>query len=125
LKVVLCPNAAKTGSIVFVTLEGLAPSSPGKRISINGEIQAAKLVSKVQPVYPVEAKQDRIQGIVRFAVIVGKDGAVKNVTLVSGDPLLAEAAKAAVEQWAYRPTLLNGDPIEVVTQVDINFTLAP
>ena len=82
-------------------------------------------MNKVPPIYPVEAKQNHIQGVVRFTVIIGKDGVVKSVTLVSGDPLLAEAAKAAVEKWVYRPTLLNGDPVEVVTQVDVNFTLLP
>jgi TonB family protein len=125
LKLALYPNAAKTGSIIFITLEGPASSNTGKRIRVNGKLQAAKVVRQVAPVYPVEAKQNRIQGIVRFAVIIGKDGAVKNVALLSGDALLAEAAKAAVEQWVYRPTLLNGEPIEVATEVDVNFTLAP
>ena len=125
LKLALYPNATKSGSIVFITLEGATPSSPGKRIRVGGNAQAANIVNKVPPIYPVEAKQNHIQGVVRFTVIIGKDGVVKSVTLVSGDPLLAEAAKAAVEKWVYRPTLLNGDPVEVVTQVDVNFTLLP
>ena len=54
---------------------------------------------------------------------IGKDGRVQNMTLVSGDPVLAQAAKDAVQQWVYRPTLLNGNPVEVVTTVDVNFTL--
>ena len=125
LKLALYPNAAKTGSIVFITLEGASPSESPKRIRVGGNVQAENIVHKVQPVYPVEAKQNHIQGDVRFTVIIGKDGVVKNVTLVSGDPLLAEAAKKAVEQWVYKPTLLNGDPVEVVTQVDVIFRLAP
>ena len=124
LKLGVAPNFAKTGSIVFISLEGALPSEPAKRIRVGGNVQQTNLVHKVQPIYPVEAKQNGIQGVVRFTVTIGKDGAVKNLTLVSGDPLLAEAAKTAVAQWVYKPTLLNGDPVEVVTQVDINFTLA-
>jgi protein TonB len=62
--------------------------------------------------------------VVRFTVTIGKDGRVQNMTLVSGDPVLAQAAKDAVQQWVYKPTLLNGDPVEVTTQVDVNFTLS-
>jgi TonB family protein len=124
LKLALYPNPARSGSIVIITLEGGVPNGPVKRIRVGGDVQSANIVHKVQPVYPVEAKQNHIQGVVRFTVIIGKDGMVKNVTLVSGDPLLADAAKTAVEQWVYKPTLLNGDPIEVVTTVDVNFTLA-
>jgi protein TonB len=64
-----------------------------------------------------------VQGQVRFTVLIGKDGHVQNVDLVSGEPVLADAAKEAVAQWFYKPTLLNGQPVEVITQVDVNFTL--
>jgi len=87
-------------------------------------VEQANLVQKVQPIYPPEAKANRIQGSVRFTVVIGKDGRVQNLTLVSGDPVLAQAAKDAVQQWVYKPTLLNGDPVEVMTQVDVNFTLS-
>jgi protein TonB len=87
-------------------------------------VESANLVQKVTPVYPPEAKANRIQGVVRFTVVIGKDGRVQSVTLVSGDPVLAQAAKDAVQQWVYKPTLLNGDPVEVMTQVDVNFTLS-
>jgi periplasmic protein TonB len=78
----------------------------------------------VTPIYPPEAKANRVQGSVRFTVVIGKDGRVQSVTLVYGDPVLAQAAKEAVQQWVYKPTLLNGDPVEVMTQVDVNFTLS-
>jgi len=58
-------------------------------------------------------------------VIVGKDGTVHDVSLVSGHPLLVAPAKDAVKQWVYQPTLLNGEPVEVVTQVDVTFSLSP
>jgi protein TonB len=91
---------------------------------VGGNVEAANIVQKVTPIYPAEAKANRVQGSVRFTVIIGKDGRVQNLTLVSGDPVLAQAAKDAVQQWVYKPTLLNGAPVEVMTQVDVNFTLS-
>jgi protein TonB len=91
---------------------------------VGGNVQAANLTRKVQPVYPPLAKQARIQGTVRFTAIIGKDGTIQNLQMVSGHPLLVEAARAAVSQWQYKPTLLNGEPVEVVTQIDVNFTLS-
>jgi protein TonB len=66
----------------------------------------------------------RQQGTVRFEATVGKDGSVENLKVVSGPPLLVQAAQDAVKQWVYRPTLVNGVPVEVVTTVDVNFSLA-
>jgi protein TonB len=94
------------------------------RIRVGGNVQAANLIRKVQPVYPPLAKQARIQGTVRFTAIIGKDGTIQNLQLVTGHPLLVEAARSAVSQWQYKPTLLNGEPVEVVTQIDVNFTLS-
>ena len=76
------------------------------------------------PTYPPLAKQARIQGTVRFTAIIGKDGTIQNLQLVSGHPLLVPAAQDAVKQWVYKPTLLNGEPVEVITQIDVNFTLS-
>jgi periplasmic protein TonB len=70
------------------------------------------------------AKQARIQGTVRFNAVIGRDGTIQNLTLASGHPLLVPAATEAVRQWVYQPTLLNGEPVEVVTQIDVNFTLS-
>ena len=97
-------------------------TSPVK-IRVGGNVQQAKLVSKVTPVYPAEAKEQRIQGVVRLEATIGKDGKVENLIVVSGDPTLAAAALEAVRQWQYQTTLLNGDPVEVVTEVNVNFTL--
>jgi len=75
-------------------------------------------------VYPPLAKQARVSGVVQLKVIIGKDGAVKEVTAISGHPFLRQAAIDAVRQWIYQPTLLNGEPTEVSTEVAVNFTLS-
>ena len=92
-------------------------------IRVGGNVPAANLIRKVQPVYPPLAKQARIQGTVRFTAIIGKDGTIQNLQLFTGHPLLVQAAGCR-PQWVYRPTLLNGEPVEVVTQIDVNFTLS-
>jgi TonB family protein len=123
LRANLEPNQDKTGSIITVSLE-TGSGGPPKRIRVGGNAQAANIIQKLTPVYPAEAKANRVQGTVRFTVIIGKDGTVQSLTLVSGDPVLAQAAKDAVQKWVYKPTLLNGDPVEVMTQVDVHFTLS-
>jgi TonB family protein len=102
------------------------PPPPGVRqIRVGGNIQALKLIAQPAPVYPDMARQARIQGVVRYNAVIGRDGRIVNLTLVSGHPLLVPAATDAVRQWLYQPTLLNGEPVEVVTQIDVNFTLSP
>jgi TonB family protein len=94
-----------------------------QRINVGGNIQQANLIRKVDPVYPPLAQQARIQGVVRFTATIGKDGSVQNLTLVSGHPLLIESARQAVKQWVYKPVLLNGELVEVVTTIDVDFAL--
>ena len=116
----------RKSSTVTVVLENAPPvqaDGPGK-LRVGGNVQAVNLIQKVTPVYPALAKQARIQGVVRFTVTISKDGKVEDIQLISGHPLLVESARDAVAQWVYRPTLLNGNPVEVVTQVDVNFTLS-
>jgi len=99
------------------------PSSGAQRIVASGAVQQSKLIDQPKPQYPPLARQARIQGTVRFNALIGVDGRVANLTLVSGHPLLVPAAQEVVQQWTYQPTLLNGEPVEVVTQIDVNFTL--
>ncbi|MBE0658086.1 MAG: TonB family protein [Bryobacteraceae bacterium] len=99
-----------------------APEPGVMRISVGGNVQRAKLKREVRPEYPALAKQARIQGTVRFSVLLATDGTVKNITLLGGHPLLVQAATEAVKQWVFNTTLLNGEPVEVVTEVDLNFT---
>jgi protein TonB len=95
-----------------------------QRIRVGGNVQQAKLVRRTMPVYPPLAKQARIQGVVRFTAIIGTDGTIRNLQLLGGHPLLVPSAQEAVKQWQYQPTLLNGEPVEVITQIDVNFTLS-
>ena len=99
------------------------PKTP-TRIRVGGQVQQANLIRQPKPIYPPLAKQARIQGVVRFNAIIGKDGTIQNLQLMSGHPLLVPAAEEAVKQWLYRPTLLNGEPVEVATVIDVNFTLS-
>jgi len=100
------------------------PKEAPKRIRQGGAVQSALLVNQIRPVYPPLAKQARIQGTVRLQAIISKDGSVVQLEIISGHPLLQQAALQAVSQWKYRPTLLNGEPVEVVTTVDVIFTLS-
>jgi TonB family protein len=101
-----------------------APADGVKRITIGGNVQQAKLLSQPKPVYPPDAKAARIQGVVNLAAIIAKDGTVANLTLMSGHPLLIASALDAVRQWTYEVTLLNGEPVEVQTQITVNYTLS-
>jgi TonB family protein len=95
-----------------------------QRIRVGGNVQNVNLLRRVQPMYPPLAKQARIQGVVHLTTVIGRDGAVQNLEVISGHPLLIPAALEAVKQWVYKPTLLNGAPVEVITQVDVNFSLS-
>jgi protein TonB len=79
------------------------------------------LVYRIEPTYPRLAQLARINGVVVLTAIIGKDGNVERLQLVSGNPLLAPAAIDAVKQWHYKPFLLNGQPIEIETTVTVNF----
>jgi TonB family protein len=111
-------------SVFLAMPRTMAAGSTPTAIRVGGNVQSANLVSQVRPAYPPDAKQARIQGTVKFDVVIGKDGHVQNIQLVSGHPMLAQAAMDAVKQWVYKPTLLNGNPVDVITVVDVNFTLS-
>jgi protein TonB len=95
-----------------------------QRIRVGGNVQQAKLVRQPRPVYPPLARQARIQGTVRLTAVIAKDGTIQELQVVNGHPLLVPSALEAVKQWVYQPTLLNGEPVEVITQIDVNFTLS-
>jgi protein TonB len=107
---------------------GTAAPPPPKpnvtRTRVGGAVQAAKLVNRVQPLYPPLARQTRISGTVKLHAIIGKSGSVEQLQVVSGHPLLVQSALDAVKQWRYQPTLLNGEPVEVDTEIDVIFSLA-
>jgi protein TonB len=94
------------------------------RVRVSSGVVSGLLVRKVPPTYPPLARQARIQGVVVLQAQISKEGNIENLQLISGHPMLAPAAIEAVKQWKYRPYLLNGEPVEVDTQVQVNFTLA-
>ena len=100
-----------------------APVVP-KQITVSKGVQAAKILRQVKPSYPPLAVQAHMSGTVRLAAIISRDGSIQNLQVVSGHPLLTTAAVDAVKQWRYMPTLLNGEAVEVITQIDVNFTLS-
>lgn len=124
-----------TSMVMHVTLQdsrpamampAAAPTTAGgapSRIRIGGNVQAANLIEKFTPMYPQEAKAARIQGTVSFNATIGRDGHIIDLQLISGHPILVSSALEAVKQWVYKPTLLNGNPVEVITQIDVNYTL--
>jgi len=93
-------------------------------IMVTSDIQAAKLIRKVIPVYPRLAIAAHISGTVRLIGVVAKDGRVQQIRVVTGPALLVEAALDAVRQWVYRPTMLNNKPVEVIAPIDVIFTLS-
>jgi len=100
-----------------------AMALPPGAIRIEASAQQAKLVSAPHPVYPPTARQAQVSGTVRLSVLIGKDGAVQHIEVMSGHPLLVPAALDSVRQWVYQQTLLNGQPVQVATTVDVNFQL--
>jgi TonB family protein len=103
----------------------LGPVPNPQRIRVAGKVQAAKLLPSCQvlPRYPDEAKSKHIQGTVILHAIIGTDGEVNNLELVEGPPALVQTSMDAVKRWRYRPTLLNGEPVEVDTTISVVFTL--
>ena len=99
------------------------PSTPKQPIRVGGGVQAAKLLAQPKPLYPPLARSARISGTVHLQAIIGRDGTIRNLQLVGGPPLLIAAALDAVRRWVYQPTLLNGEPVEVFTEIEVNFTL--
>ncbi|HXZ12104.1 MAG TPA: energy transducer TonB [Candidatus Sulfotelmatobacter sp.] len=99
------------------------PKAAPSRIRVGGNVQAASIVRQVMPIYPPIAKTAHISGTVILHAIIGKDGSVQDLTYMSGPPLLMKSALDAVKQWRYKPTLLNGEPVEVDTTISVVFTL--
>src|SRR5262249_37751736 len=95
------------------------------KVRVGGAIQSTNLISYVAPVYPPLAKQARLQGDVVLEVEIAREGDVPNLKVVRGPACLFDAARQAVRNWKYKPTLLNGQPVEVVSQITVPFRLAP
>jgi TonB family protein len=116
--------------VIRQTKEGMLPTplraqeGAPQRIRIGRQVVANKLIYHVPPKYPPIAKAAGIQGTVKLDAVIGKDGTVKELKVLSGHPLLVKAAIDAVRKWRFKPTLLNGVPVEVETAIEVNFGLA-
>ena len=101
----------------------VVPRISVQKVRVSSGVAQGLLIRQVKPQYPILAQQARIQGTIVLQAVIGKDGTVQEVRVVSGHPLLTGAAIAAVKQWLYRPYSLNGEPVAVDTQIIVNFTL--
>jgi protein TonB len=112
------------GSVLSSTPVAVPKIATPQRVRVSSGVSTGLLIRKVPPTYPPLARQARIQGVVILQAQISKEGNIQNLQLISGHPMLAPAAIEAVKQWKYKPYLLNGEPVEVDTQVQVNFTLA-
>ena len=112
------------GGIISSTPVAVPKVATPQRVRVLAGVTNGLLVKRVQPPYPPLARQARIQGSVVLQAEISKTGDIQNLRLISGHPMLAPAAIEAVKQWKYKPYLLNGEPVEVETTVQVNFTLA-
>ena len=96
---------------------------PAEPVHVSGGVQAARVLRRIMPIYPELAKRARISGAVHLIGVIGKDGTIQNLRVVSGHPLLLSAAVEAVQQWLYKPTLFSGEPVEVIAPIEVNFNL--
>jgi protein TonB len=119
------------GGVIGGVLSAATPPPPPppkpvitKPIRVGGQVEAARLIFGPKPEYPPLARMARIQGQVRLDAIINKDGTIQDLRVLGGHPLLVKAALDAVQRWRYQPTLLNGEAVEVATEIDVNFTLS-
>jgi protein TonB len=124
---------AVTGVTVLPFDTVLAPAKPAETapakplptsVRTSTGVQQALLVREVKPPYPPLARAARVSGTVRLAAVIARDGTIQHLQLISGPQLLIKAAFDAVQQWRYKPTMLSGEPVEVITEIDVNFTLS-
>jgi protein TonB len=100
-----------------------SPPEEPKRYRQGGNVQLGRLIRRVEPAYPAIARMVRASGVVQLEAVVGIDGRVREVKVIGGSPLLARAAIDAVLQWAYEPSRLNGEPIEIIANIAVTFRL--
>src|SRR6267154_1231081 len=112
------------GGIINSTPVAVPKVATPQRVRVSQGVTQGLLIRKIQPNYPPLARQARIQGSVLLQAEISKDGSIQNLRLISGHPMLTSAAIEAVKQWRYKPYILNGEPVEVETQVQVNFTLS-
>jgi periplasmic protein TonB len=112
------------GSVMSSVPSAVPKVAAPTRVRVSQGVSQGLLVHKVTPQYPPLAKQARIQGVVVLQALIGKDGNIQNLHVVSGHPMLTTAALEAVKEWKYKPYYLNGEPVEVETTINVNFSLS-
>ena len=112
------------GSVMSSVPSAVPKVAAPQRVRVSQGVTQGLLLHKVTPQYPPLAKQARIQGTVVLAALIGKDGSIQNLHVVSGHPMLTNAALEAVKEWKYKPYILNGEPVEVDTTINVNFSLS-
>ena len=112
------------GGIISSTPVAVPKVATPQRVRVSSGVSTGLLIRRVNPNYPPLARQARIQGSVLLQAEISKTGDIQNLHLISGHPMLAPAAIEAVKQWKYKPYILNGEPVEVETQITVNFTLS-
>ena len=120
----LGPSVIFTQVIPPPPLPPVVEPAPSKPVTVTSDMQSAKLLRKVIPVYPQFAIIARVSGTVHLIGTIGKDGMIEQLQVVSGPPLLVQAAVEAVRQWVYRPTMLNSKPVEVIAPIEVIFSLS-
>lgn len=120
-----CGSALALGTHVSEpsTADGSGASKPPKQLTVPAAVMAENLLTKAVPAYPPAAKKARIQGTVVLEAMISKEGTVENLRVLSGPQELQQSSLDAVRQWTYKPYLLNGDPIEVKTTVNVVYWL--
>ena len=116
------PNGV-LGSIISGIPTAAPTLAPPKVVRVSSGVSQGNLIRKVTPNYPPLARQARVQGSVVLEAVISEDGSIVDLKVISGHPMLVTAAVEAVKQWKYRPYLLNGQPVSVQTQIQVNFTL--
>ena len=121
----------QNGKVIYRLSPGEPAAAAGNKATGNGaqrpesDVAASRLIHRVEPEYPDEARTQHIQGLVTLDVQIGGEGAVHNIAVVDGNAMLAEAAVQDVRQWRYQPYSVDGKPVEMQTRVTIRFTLPP
>jgi protein TonB len=116
-------EAPNLGHVVAAVPAAMPAALPPQRLAVSQGVSQGLLIHQVSPAYPALARESHITGAVQLRALIGKDGSVRTLKLIGGHPLLAKAAMDAVRQWRYKPYLLNGQPVEVDTQITVQFKM--
>jgi TonB family protein len=124
LRMNVAERQPETIALVRTTSQSEAIHNPNGALRVKSDVMASQVLTKTPPVYPPDAKAAKVQGAVVLKAVIGKDGAIKSLQLVSGPEVLAKSAWSAVKEWTYKPYLLNGEPVDVETTITVHYSLA-